>query len=113
MPTNTSMPEAGTAQVTAPHVDAGAFQTVVEQAPGLALVDFTADWCPPCRVLGPQIDTLARELAGNVVVVKVDVDREPELAARFGVLSMPTLMFFRDGQVIDRHVGAIPPDRLR
>ena len=95
------------------YLDAEQFAAVVEQAPGLALVDFTAAWCPPCRVLGPQIDALARELSASVVIVKVDVDAQPELAARFGVRSLPTLVFWRDGQVVDRHVGALPPERIR
>jgi thioredoxin 1 len=96
-----------------PYVDAECFAALVEQARGLALVDFTANWCPPCRILAPHIDALARDLSGSVVVVKVDVDDHPDLASRFAVLSMPTLIFFRDGQVVDRIVGALPPDRLR
>lgn len=97
----------------APYLDAAQFAAVVDQAAGLALVDFTAAWCPPCRVLGPQIDALARELAASVAIVKVDVDAQPDLAARFGVRSLPTLVFLRDGQVVDRHIGALPPERIR
>jgi thioredoxin 1 len=97
----------------APHLDQEQFTRVIEQARGLALVDFTAVWCPPCRILGPQIDALAHELASSVVIAKVDVDEQPDLAARFGVRSIPTLVFFRDGEVVDRHVGALPPERMR
>jgi thioredoxin 1 len=97
----------------APYVDAEGFTTLVEQKRGLALVDFTADWCPPCRMMAPHIDALARELTGSVVVAKVDVDAQPDLTSRFGVMSMPTLLFFRDGQVVDRVVGALPPAQLR
>lgn len=97
----------------APFIDADGFRTLVEQAPGLALVDFTADHCPPCRVLAPQVDALARELAGRVTVAKVDVDHHPELTARFGIRGTPTLLFFRDGAVVDRILGAVPVTRLR
>jgi thioredoxin 1 len=96
-----------------PYLNPERFTTVVEQSRGVALVDFTAGWCPPCRVLAPHIDALAREWGASVVVAKVDVDDHPDLAARFGVLSMPTLLFFRDGQLVDRIVGAVPPTRLR
>jgi thioredoxin 1 len=95
------------------YVDAERFEALVDRAPGLVLVDFTADWCPPCRRLAPDIDALASEYAGSLTVVKVDADEQPDLTARFGVRSLPTLMFFRDGQVVDRMVGAPPPAQLR
>lgn len=97
----------------APYLDAERFAVLVERAPGLAMVDFTAAWCPPCRVLAPHVDALAREFSGSVVVAKVDVDDQPAVAARLGVLGMPTLLFFRDGQVVDRIVGAVPPAQIR
>ena len=97
----------------APYVDPEQFSTLVEHARGLALIDFTADWCPPCRMLGPHIDALARELTGSVVVAKVDVDEQPGIAGRYGVMSLPTLLFFRDVKVVDRIVGALPPAQLR
>ena len=96
-----------------PYVDTEQFTTRVEQAPGLVLVDFTADWCPPCRRLAPDIDALANEYRESLTVVKVDADEQPGLTARFGVRGLPTLMFFRDGQVVDRIVGAAPPAQLR
>lgn len=101
------------AQSPAPFIDAEGFSTLVEQGRGLALVDFTADHCPPCRVLAPQVDALARELAGRVTVAKVDVDHHPELTARFGIRATPTLLFFRDGVMVDRILGAVPVARLR
>ena len=113
MAAHSSMPDAGTSQVVVPYVNAARFTALIERAPGLAVVDFTADWCPPCRVLAPHIEALAREFEGTVVVAKVDVDDQPDLVARFGVLSMPTLIFFRDGQVVDRIIGALPPGQLR
>src|SRR5262245_35838207 len=98
---------------TVPHVDAAGFAAMVEQERGLALVDFTAAWCPPCRMMAPHIEALARDLAGRLVVAKVDVDDQPELASRFCVMSMPTLLFFRGGEMVDRIVGAVPPKLLR
>lgn len=98
---------------TAPYVDDEGFTALIERAPGLALVDFTAAWCPPCRLLGPHVDALARELAGSVIVAKVDADEQPGLASRFGVMGLPTVLFFRDGQLVDRIIGAVPPASLR
>jgi thioredoxin 1 len=96
-----------------PYVDTERFVALVEQSPGMTLVDFTADWCPPCRRLAPDIDALAGEFADSLTVVKVNVDDQPELASRFSVLSVPTVMFFRDGQIVDRTVGAPPLAQLR
>ena len=98
--------------MSATFLDPQLFTTLIEQAPGLALVDFTADHCPPCRMMAPHVDKLAQTLAGSVVVAKVDCDAHPEIAARFGVRGTPTLIFFRGGQVVDRIVGAVPPERL-
>lgn len=113
MPTHPHAPAAGTSAAIVPYVDPVRFASLVERAPGLALVDFTAAWCPPCRVLGPHVDAIASELEDELTVVKVDVDDQPDLAARFGVLSVPTLIFFRDGRAIDRIVGALAPAALR
>jgi thioredoxin 1 len=96
-----------------PYLDAEGFAAVVERASGLVLVDFTADRCPPCRALSPHIEALARELSESVAIAKVDVDVQPQLAARFGVLSIPAIVFFQDGRVVDRIIGAVPLDRLR
>jgi thioredoxin 1 len=113
MPADAPVPDAGTPQATVPYLDAERFTSVVEEARGLALIDFTAAWCPPCRILAPYVDALARELSPDIVVAKVDVDDQPDLASRFGVLSLPTLIFFQDGQVVDRIVGVVSPARLR
>ena len=77
------------------------------------LVDFGAMWCGACRILEPMIDELAKELGGQAVVVQVDVDANPQLAARYGIQALPTLLVFKDGEVVDKVVGVTPKDELR
>jgi len=86
-------------------LDAGTFEDEVLRADGPVLVDFSADWCPPCRMMDPVVDELATTLAGQLAVGRLDVDRHPEMGARFGVLSMPTLILFAGGRPVDRLVG--------
>ncbi|OEJ24948.1 thioredoxin [Streptomyces agglomeratus] len=76
------------------------------------LVEFTADWCGPCRQLAPVLSEVAREEAGRLKVVQLDVDMNPETTLRYGVLSMPTLIVFRDGEPVKQMVGARPKRRL-
>jgi thioredoxin 1 len=89
------------------------FDREVLQADGLVLVDFWAAWCPPCRRLAPTIDALATEYDGRVTVAKVDIDESPELAQRYGIQSIPTLILFRDGRAVDKRLGALPKEELR
>ena len=70
------------------------------------LVDFMADWCPPCRVVGPEVDAVKAELEGTARVFKLDVDAEPEIEARYGVKTIPTLIIFKNGEVVDTLHGA-------
>ncbi len=77
------------------------------------LVDFWAEWCPPCHRLAPVLDELAAEYAGRARVVKLDVDANPDAARAYGVMAMPTLTVFRGGQVVSQVVGAQPKARLR
>lgn len=89
------------------------WRSEVEEAQQPVLVDFSATWCPPCRSIAPTIDALAVEFQGRVKVATLDVDAEPGLAERYGVRAMPTLLVISRGEVVGRHLGAAPPDRLR
>ena len=93
-------------------VTAKSFEAEVLQSQVPVLVDLYADWCMPCRMMGQVLDQLAPRLAGQAKVVKVNVDREPDLAAAFGVSSIPMLVLFKDGQVVDRAVGALPQQAI-
>ena len=84
---------------------ADTFDDQVLEADRPVLVDFYADWCPPCRVLAPTIDEIAGEYAGRAIVAKVNVDEAPELAERYGISSIPTVLIFRDGEVAKKFVG--------
>ena len=83
------------------------FDAEVLQAQGVAIVDFWAVWCAPCRMLAPVIEGIADEFAGTVKVCKMDVDGANDVPARFGIRSIPTVLFFKDGQLVDRTVGAV------
>jgi thioredoxin 1 len=84
------------------------FGAEVEQNKGLTVVDFWATWCGPCRMIAPILEQLVDEYAGKVTVAKLDVDANPRAAARFGVRSIPTLLFFKDGKLVDQVIGAVP-----
>ena len=83
----------------------------LEQSDKKVLIDFYADWCGPCRMLGPVIEELAAEHP-EYAIAKVNVDNNPELASRFGVFSIPSLVVMQNGQVVDQSVGAIPKARI-
>ena len=79
---------------------------------GVAMVDFWATWCGPCRVLGPTVDDIAQEYDGRVTVIKCNVDDCEDLAVEYGIRNIPTLIFFKDGQPVDRLVGAVPKSEI-
>lgn len=89
------------------------FAEVAERSAVPVLVDLWATWCAPCRTVSPALEQLARDLAGRIKLVKVDVDGAPGLAQRFEVQAVPTLLLLDDGRVVSREVGAAPPPRLR
>ncbi|MGC8915960.1 MAG: thioredoxin [Thermoanaerobaculum sp.] len=72
-----------------------------------AMVDFWATWCGPCRIIAPHVEALAQEYAGRAVIAKLDVDQNRQTAIRFGIQSIPTLLFFKDGKLVDRVIGAV------
>ena len=84
------------------------YATAIEVHDGLAVVDFWAAWCGPCRAVAPVVERLAERYAGRVKFAKLDVDAWPNTAMRFNVQSIPTLLFFRGGTLVDRTVGALP-----
>ena len=78
----------------------------------LVIVDFWATWCGPCRMLSPLLDEVEEQMADKIVVVKVNVDDADEVAARFRIMNIPTLLFFKGGQIVDKTVGAMPKSAL-
>ena len=88
------------------------FDAEVTGGSGVAVVDFGATWCGPCQALAPSIDAMAQEYDGRVLIGKVDVDQSPDLATQYGVMSVPTILFFKDGQKVDQVSGNFP-DKIR
>ncbi len=88
------------------------FKETVLDSNKVALVDFWAEWCGPCKAIGPMIEELSKEYEGKAVVGKVDVDNNPETAMKYGIRNIPTILFVKNGQVVDKVVGAVPKAQL-
>lgn len=84
----------------------GNFQAEVLDSEKLTVIDFWAEWCGPCRMVAPIIDELSNEYEGKALVGKLDVDSNPEVSMKYGIRSIPTLLFIKNGEVVDKHVGA-------
>jgi thioredoxin 2 len=93
--------------------DPALFDEVVRGATVPVLVDFWAEWCPPCRMAAPQVKKLAQEMAGRAVVLKVDTERHPELGARYDVRGIPNFLVVRNGQVVTQQAGLVPAAQMR
>lgn len=88
------------------------FEEEVLKSDKPVLVDFWAEWCGPCRMVGPIVDELAKEYDGKVVMAKMDVDSNPDTSVKFGIRNIPTILFFKNGEIADKQVGAVPKATL-
>ena len=84
------------------------FEEVVVKADKPVMVDFWAEWCGPCRMIAPFVEEISKEYAEKAIVAKCDVDNSPGVAARFGIRNIPTVLFFKNGVVADKQIGAVP-----
>ena len=93
-------------------ITADNFEQEVIRSEQPVLVDFWAAWCGPCRMLAPAVAQIAAECEGKIKVGKVNVDEQPELAQRFGIMSIPTVLVFKDGKKVNQSIGLVPKDKL-
>jgi thioredoxin 1 len=95
------------------HLTEKNFDETLAQHDGLIMVDFWAEWCGPCRAIAPVLEELARDSAGRITLAKVNVDENHGLAARYAIRSIPTVLFVRQGKVLDQLIGAVPKAKIK
>ena len=95
------------------HLTEKTFDEALAQHAGVLMVDFWAEWCAPCRAFAPVLEDLARESAGTVVLAKVNVDENPGIAGRYGIRSIPTVLFVKGGKVVDQVIGNMPKGKVK
>ena len=95
------------------HLTEQNFDETLAQTEGLLMVDFWAEWCGPCKAIAPVLEELTRDAAGRLTLAKVNVDENHGLAARYGIRSIPTILFVKDGKVLDQVIGAVPRAKLK
>jgi thioredoxin 1 len=84
------------------------FDEIVVKSDKPVIVDFWAEWCGPCRMIAPIIEQISKEYSGKAVVVKCDVDTSPQVTAKYGIRNIPTVLFFKEGKIADKQIGAVP-----
>jgi len=93
-------------------VNDGNFEEVVLKSKKPVIVDFWAEWCGPCRMVSPVMEEISKEFSDKAVVAKCDVDNNPQVTSKFGIRNIPTVLFFKDGKVADKQVGAVPKNNF-